>query len=200
MNKSRRLVMIGATTSAIAPQLLLSSAQAREQSCEAPTGPDIEGPFFRDAAPERSLLRTGGETQLLDLEGTVLDAITCRPVAGATVNIWHANSAGEYDLGQSLNYHGLTTTSQSGAYRFKTCRPAPYTDGGLDRPAHIHFKVRASGYMPLTTQMYFAGDSRLKNDQFVIENDGWKRVVKPVLIANQHELAKFHVILVPNTR
>jgi protocatechuate 3,4-dioxygenase beta subunit len=32
------------------------------------------------------------------------------------------------------------------------------------RPAHIHFKVTASGHTPLVTQVFFAGDPYLDND------------------------------------
>jgi Dioxygenase len=32
------------------------------------------------------------------------------------------------------------------------------------RPAHLHFKIDADGYQPLTTQLYFAGDPYLDSD------------------------------------
>ena len=32
------------------------------------------------------------------------------------------------------------------------------------RPAHLHFKIDADGYQPLTTQLYFAGNPYLASD------------------------------------
>lgn len=54
-----------------------------------------------------------------------------------------------------------------GHYVFRTLIPAPYRDGGLDRPRHIHYIITAPGHRKLVTQLYFEGDERLDRDTFV---------------------------------
>src|ERR1700722_13999536 len=62
-----------------------------------PTLPEIEGPFFKPASPLRGNLREAGIAgRPLELAGTVLTR-SCRPVAGALIELWHADDQGEYD-------------------------------------------------------------------------------------------------------
>lgn len=198
MSLARRSFMIGSVATALVSLNCRSTANPLVKSeCNHPTGGDIEGPFFRSSAPERSNLRLGHEVELLDLCGSVTDASSCAPITNARVNIWHAGEHGEYDLTNELSYHGYLNTNKDGYYKFETCVPSPYTDGGLDRPAHIHFKVSAEGYHPVTTQMYFVGDPRLKSDRFVLEYGGMDRVMMPVWVSSKLRRVAFPVRLRP---
>ncbi len=56
------------------------------------TTPDVEGPFFERGAPEAVVIAP--EEEMTDLGGAVFSGRVvdrrCRPVAGATVDVWYA--------------------------------------------------------------------------------------------------------------
>ena len=97
-----------------------------------------------------------------------------RPVRGAVVEIWQANAFGRYHhplsrrdapLDPHFQGYGLDRADDDGVYRFLTIQPPPYPASATwMRPAHIHFAVSGSGFEPLITQMYFAGDPHLERD------------------------------------
>ena len=55
-----------------------------------------EGPYFMPSSPLKRDLRGDGPGEMLALSGFVLTP-QCRPVAGALVDLWHANAGGDYD-------------------------------------------------------------------------------------------------------
>src|SRR5438309_4820860 len=62
-----------------------------------PTLPETEGPFFKVRSRQRSDLRESGiGGRRVELSGYVLTR-SCRPLAGALVDLWHADSKGDYD-------------------------------------------------------------------------------------------------------
>jgi catechol 1,2-dioxygenase len=113
-----------------------------------------------------------------------------KPVAGAVVDVWHANPLGGYsffDPSQpKYNLRRRIETDDEGRYRFRTILPAGYacppegpTQRLLDqlgrhgrRPAHIHFFVTAPGYRKLTTQINIDGDEYLHDDFAFATRDG----------------------------
>jgi catechol 1,2-dioxygenase len=140
----------------------------------------IEGPLYVAGAPEAegfARMDDGqdpdGETmwltgQVRDVDGT--------PIAGAKVEIWHANSKGGYsffDPSQSeYNLRRTIYTDAEGRYTARSIIPSGYgvpegapTDVVLkslgrhgERPAHIHYFISAPGHQHLTTQINLAGD------------------------------------------
>src|ERR1700746_2012587 len=77
-------------------QQLLSPTPACHDG-DVPTRPEIEGPFFKPASPLRSDVREPGLAgRPVELSGYVLTR-ACRPVAGALVDLWHADDQGDYD-------------------------------------------------------------------------------------------------------
>ena len=128
------------------------------------TGPDILGPFHRPGAPKRKLIATGEEPgRRLVIQGRVLHHDCKTPIAGALLDIWHADAKGRYD-NSSTNFRlrGQVTTDANGQYGFETIEPGRYPLGQTMRPAHIHFMVSYPGCHPLTTQLYFKGDPYLQ--------------------------------------
>lgn len=109
-----------------------------------PTAGDAEGPFYKPGAPVRASTGSG-----LSVRGKVLGAPDCRPLPGARIEWWQANSDGEYDDA----HRGTRTASAGGEYAFTTDVPGKYPS----RPRHIHFKISAPGFAPLTTQLYLRG-------------------------------------------
>jgi catechol 1,2-dioxygenase len=119
--------------------------------------------------------------EVLIMHGQVRDA-TGKPVPGAIVDVWHANTKGNYsyfDKSQSTyNMHRRVEADADGRYQFRSIVPAGYAvPGGSNiekllgavgrhgnRPAHIHFFVSAPGYRHLTTQINIDGDPFLHDD------------------------------------
>jgi hydroxyquinol 1,2-dioxygenase len=134
----------------------------------APHGSDLAG----DAPGERVLV----DASVTDVAGT--------PIAGAEVDVWHADAAGLYDSqkpGYTLATPSLRArfaTGADGRFHFRTLVPRSYpvpTDGPVGellaasdrhamRPAHIHFLLRAPGFETLVTHLFIAGDPYLESD------------------------------------
>lgn len=134
-----------------------------------PTEPNALGPYYRRDAPFRSAIAAPDEAgQLLEVTGKVLRADDCGPLAGAVVDVWHANEAGRYyDVGsdagtepRQFRLRGRVRTNRAGQYAFETILPGTYGS----RPKHIHYVIQHPDAAPLVTQLYFEGDPRLASD------------------------------------
>lgn len=127
--------------------------------CEA-TGSDVEGPFHLEGAPSRTTLAGQDEPgERIVVEGTIYEPDCRTPVAGASLDVWHADANGDYDDSTTeYRLRGQMQTGADGTYRLESIMPGRYPLGGSTRPAHIHFIVSKPGFTPLTTQMYFEGD------------------------------------------
>lgn len=146
----------------------------------------IEGPLYVAGAPEQQgfgRIDDGTETnaEVLFMQGQVLSEAG-QPVAGAKVEVWHANLMGTYshfDTSQSdFNLRGTIVTDAQGRYQFRSFIPVGYSvppNGSTDqllkqlgrhgsRPAHIHFFVSAPGYRKLTTQINIEDDPLIWDD------------------------------------
>jgi catechol 1,2-dioxygenase len=146
----------------------------------------VFGPFYREGGPE---LPEGGNvaegaeggTPTI-VSGRVLD-MNGNPIAGAMLDVWQADPDGLYDsqrpdIAEDLRMRGIFRTGADGRYVIRTTRPVHYqipTDGPVGkmlaatkrhpwRPAHIHFKVTANGYAPLTTHLFDNMDEYLDSD------------------------------------
>lgn len=146
----------------------------------------IEGPYYVPGSP---VLETPATLPMRDDEpGTPLlfqgrvTGVNGEPLAGASVEIWHADDLGFYsqfapDVPE-WNLRGTVIAGSEGVYQINTVQPAPYqipTDGACGqliasagwhawRPAHLHLKVSAPGYQLITTQLYFTADKHLSDD------------------------------------
>jgi protocatechuate 3,4-dioxygenase beta subunit len=139
-------------------------------TCVARPG-QTEGPYFVDEMLDRSDIREDREGVPLDLVFNVSrvdegNAAACGPLAGALVDIWHCDAAGEYsdvqdnaagdfDTRGETFLRGYQVTDENGTARFTTIFPGWYQG----RAVHIHFKIRDSpeseqGY-EFTSQLYF---------------------------------------------
>ena len=184
-------------------------AADREAGVSGGTPRTIEGPLYVAGAP-----RTKGCARLDDgtdhgepliMQGRVLD-LEGKPVPGAIVEVWHADSKGNYstfDPTQSPFNLRRTIEAEDGRYAFRSIMPSGYgcPPGGptqqlLDRlgrhgkrPAHIHFFVSAPGHRHLTTQINIAGDPLLNEDFAFATRIGLVpevgRVTDPAEIARQ---------------
>lgn len=165
---------------------VLIDEQERKAGLSGGTPRTIEGPLWIADAPlvesgEARLNQDAEQGEVLFMDGTVSDTAG-RPVAGAVVDVWHANTKGGYshfDPSQSpYNLRRRIRTDAQGRYRFRSIVPSGYgvpPDGPTNqllaavgrhgqRPAHIHFFVEAAGFRKLTTQINLAGDKYLHDD------------------------------------
>jgi protocatechuate 3,4-dioxygenase beta subunit len=168
---------LGAGGTALAALALPKALRA--EACAAPTTADRYGygPYYLAGAPERGSLATGAPGQQIAIRGLVTD---CQgPVAGVSLEAWHATAAGCYihpslpacsDHGDPENsrHWGRMLTRENGSYSFGTIKPGAYLNGSRYRPSHIHFRIRSpQGRVPetdLVTQLYFEGDPYIKGD------------------------------------
>lgn len=164
------------------------------------TPSSVEGPFH-SPAPSRELgawVAEGperGRAEPMVVHGRVTDCDGV-PIAGATVDIWQADDAGHYDTQDPQqppgNLRGLFTTDADGLYWFRSVLPSSYpvpTDGPVGglltalgrhpmRPAHVHLRVEADGYRPVTTHVFVAGDAYIGSDAAFAVKDAL--IVEPV--------------------
>lgn len=102
--------------------------------------------------------------QRLIVSGRVFNLDCSQYIPNTIVDIWHANSAGQYDnVGYKLR--GYTKTNAQGFYLFETILPGKYLNGSQFRPSHIHFKIKPPEFPLITTQLYFEGDASIANDR-----------------------------------
>lgn len=118
------------------------------------TPEQLQGPFYVAGEPSRSDVTEGRAGVPLRLRLRVRDAVTCRRIRDATVEIWHTDAAGDYSAvnGASTTFmRGQQTTDGAGRARFTTIYPGWYPG----RTTHIHVKVHVGGTVVHTGQLYF---------------------------------------------
>ncbi|QIE91221.1 catechol 1,2-dioxygenase [Pseudomonas nitroreducens] len=174
---------------------LLQDARDEQAGHTGGTPRTIEGPLYVAGAPlaqDEVRMDDGSDAGVaipMFLEGQVLD-LDGNPIAGATVDLWHANTTGMYsffDQSQSeFNLRRRIVTDAQGRYKARSivpsgygCPPSGTTQEALDllgrhgqRPAHIHFFISAPGYRHLTTQINLSGDQYLWDDFAYATRDG----------------------------
>ena len=142
----------------------------------------VLGPFYVDDPPPAELgadISGGREGERLYVDGTVR-AADGSPITGATVDTWHSDTEGYYDVqhdGETYMRARFTTDAE-GRFRFWSIVPSSYPipyDGPVGqmleaqgrhpyRPAHVHFMIGAPGYDRLVTHLFVAGDEYLASD------------------------------------
>jgi hydroxyquinol 1,2-dioxygenase len=143
----------------------------------------VLGPFYRYGAremPNGSNIAEGVAGEPTYFSGTVSspDGV---PLAGATLDIWSTDGAGQYDVQRpdgEMRARARITADARGRYAFWTVKPVSYpipTDGPVGqmlmkmgrhpyRPAHTHMIVSAPGCEAVTTHLFVKGDPYLDSD------------------------------------
>jgi hydroxyquinol 1,2-dioxygenase len=145
----------------------------------------VLGPFFVPEAPDASAgadISSGMTGDPMLVTGAVTDE-RGRALAGATVDVWHSDDDGYYDVQrwdalQDFALRARFKTDAQGCFHFWSIKPAPYPvphDGPVGamleaqgrhpwRPAHVHFMIAAPGHEQLVTHVFVAGDRYLDSD------------------------------------
>ena len=124
------------------------------------TPQEIEGPFFRLGAPNRSNLLEPGDTAEIVISGRVLNE-KGTPIPGAVVNFWSSNSHGDYDM-VGYRYTGYVVTDEAGRYEVTSIIPGYYQPRNAK---HFHVKVQAIS-RPITTQLFIEGEPGNTDDEY----------------------------------
>jgi hydroxyquinol 1,2-dioxygenase len=152
---------------------------------EGATETTVLGPFYVQAAPDKALgddISGGMEGEPLLVTGSVSSS-DGKPLAGATIDVWHSDDDGYYDVQQLEKIGDLAMRARfhaddNGRFHFWSIKPAAYPiphDGPVGqmleaqgrhpwRPAHVHFMISAPGHEQLVTHVFVAGDKYLDSD------------------------------------
>ncbi|CAO0830546.1 Dioxygenase OS=Streptomyces microflavus OX=1919 GN=G3I39_23800 PE=3 SV=1 [Streptomyces microflavus] len=102
------------------------------------TPPQMEGPYFKPNSPRRTSLVTPGTPGVpLTVSGYVFGR-ACRPISGALLDFWQADTNGSYDMAQYA-FRGHQFTGADGSFSLTTIVPGLYPG----RTRHIHVKAQA---------------------------------------------------------
>jgi protocatechuate 3,4-dioxygenase beta subunit len=151
------------------------STQAGSFRATAASGP---GPYYVADTPELgdgdlNYTRLAGER--VAVSGAVY-GLAGERLAGAKIEIWHADAAGSYHPNAAGNVRdfppsevalrGFVLTDGEGRYRFSSIYPGKYPG----RCRHFHVRISAAGYRPVSTQLIVpakAGDMETPENDFV---------------------------------
>ncbi|WP_422061738.1 hypothetical protein [Sphingopyxis sp.] len=162
------------TGSALAASIALTSGAKAAEAALRPTASGDLGPFYpidRLAEDDADLTWIKGHDKramgdVIEVSGRVLDRYG-KPVSGATLEVWQANSVGRYAHPNDIatapidpNFQGYAQirTGADGEWRIVTIKPAAYDSPIGRRTPHIHFDVHGKSHR-LISQMYFADDA-----------------------------------------
>ncbi len=143
--------------------MMMRKLTAAEKSACGLTVETTEGPFWVSGLNElkEGVLNASGLNGVpIEVAGRVLDSANGdKPIANAEVEIWHADSEGNYHPNgngspsgykpEEIALRGFVKTDAEGRYRFTSIYPGEYTG----RVRHFHFKIRSTGKTELTTQL-----------------------------------------------
>jgi protocatechuate 3,4-dioxygenase beta subunit len=146
------------------------------------------GPYLTPNSPNRSDIRENSPGVPLQFTINVFDDYFCKPIEGATVDVWHCDADGLYsgveniefdlttmlDSGRSKDMRGKSflrghqTTGPEGTVQFTTIVPGWYTG----RLGHIHLQTIIDGlaWTSHVTQLYLPQDI----EQAIYETDSYK--------------------------
>lgn len=142
-----------------------SDPQATDAHCGY-TDETTSGPYFITGTPETATLNAQNVAGTpITVSGSVYDGSTAKHIPNAQLNVWGADSKGQYAPPASgkaadfdptqLNLRGIVSTDANGKYQFSTLEPGQYGN----RRRHLHYFITAEGYIPFFTQTYWKDDT-----------------------------------------
>lgn len=177
------------STSAASPSTSAGSTSSSAVLTTASTGATYaltvgttEGPYYITNTPQLvdgNLNTTGLPGDPITIVGHVYGGTdTSRPIAGAKIEIWQADSDGAYhpasngDMSQysaaDIALRGYVLTDAAGRYQFTTVYPGYYPG----RTRHLHIRSSADGFGGVTTQIIvpaMPGDGTTPNTDMIAQ-------------------------------
>jgi protocatechuate 3,4-dioxygenase beta subunit len=112
------------------------------------TAEQEEGPFYVALADVRDDIVLGQVGVPLEIQITIINSKTCKPIKHVAVDIWHCNGSGVYSdisseqtLGQTY-LRGVQLTDKHGRVSFKSIFPGHYSG----RTTHIHARIHINSH------------------------------------------------------
>jgi hydroxyquinol 1,2-dioxygenase len=166
--------------------LVTSQNHKKPANCTEAT---VFGPFFVEGAPTYENgddISNGAPGETCYVKGQVRGT-NGEPVAGAWLDVWQSDGDGFYDVqtapdgdnaAHAHRARGRLQTDANGHFNFRSILaesyPVPH-DGPVgrmlaatgrhpQRPAHMHFMIKAPGYETLITHVFREGDKYLDSD------------------------------------
>jgi protocatechuate 3,4-dioxygenase beta subunit len=155
-----------------------AAASGRTAAARCVLAPEMtEGPYYIDEHLFRRNITEGQAGTPLELQLTVEDASSCKPIRNATVEVWHCDAQGDYSgydattgtgpaagapggggpgghatpTSTTTYLRGAQKTDRDGLAVFSTIYPGWYQG----RTTHIHLKVHVGGKEVHTGQLFF---------------------------------------------
>lgn len=144
----------------------------------------VFGPFHVENAPHYELgedIANGAKGAPCVVRGKI-SGIDGEAIPGATLEVWQSDDDGVYDVQKIGLDHaqgrGVLHTDSQGKFNFRSILAESYPiphDGPVGqmlkatnnhpwRPAHLHFRIVATGYETLVTHVFRDGDQYLDSD------------------------------------
>lgn len=184
-NESHNEVVLAAGMLGVSALVCLLNNGEKDATGAAVTTANQMGPFWRADAPATangvSIVRSPTPGPAVFVTAIVQDRAG-RPVAGASVDVWHASGEGFYENQDpqqaDMNLRGTFVTDPDGRIAFRTVKPSGYpvpVTGPVGamlraqgrhnmRPAHIHFMIQKPGFKTQFSQLYSHDDPHLDSD------------------------------------
>ncbi len=181
VGRNDEMVLLGDTM-----HLSIAIDDLTHHSHEGGTPTNVEGPFY---LPDNPMLEAPHRLCSIDeagrplvITGRVTDASSGQPIPTALLDIWQASADGFYEQQKPERgpyyLRGKLPVDSEGRFDFRTIVPASYEipkEGPVGRllaylgrhafrANHIHLKVLADDYEPLTTQIFFSDNEWLGSD------------------------------------
>ncbi len=184
------------------------------QTTERVVTPEVMmGPFYPMMKPldkDADLTSVKGQKRvasgtIIHVAGQVFDQ-KGKPVSGAKIEIWQANTYGRYShpadpntaqLDPHFQGYAVLKTDHQGRYRFKTIKPGPYPASPTwQRPPHIHFDVEGKANR-LVSQMFFPDEPLNEKDSLFLDlqSKSAKGAVTAQLLAPTKDIEKDAMLL-----
>ena len=161
----RNLLIKAGHLSVLAPALALAACGGSESadagtssasgSCSAVTPAVPQGPYYVPALNRTDI--TEGRPGIPAVYRFKVQDSSCKPIAGAVVDLWQCDKDGVYSAFSSQNTSGATwlrgffATGSDGMVSFNSIFPGWY-DGRL---THLHAKVHVGGAVRQTTNVFY---------------------------------------------
>ena len=155
----RKAIPVLASTAIIIGTLIFAWPALQNSNFACPlTESNPQGPYYLAGAPYKEKFDELPGQRLV-ITGTVLNQ-DCQIVPNAIIDTWQTDSNGNYYF-EDFTLRGKITADENGQYTIDTIFPGSYSEGGVNRPSHLHLKISEPGMASHTTQLYFEGDEHV---------------------------------------
>jgi len=148
--------------------------------------PAIAGLKTEHSGQQNILARDGTLGERIRIEGLIHDGAGAL-VKDAVVEIWQADSNGQYGSNDFSGWGRSATDFETGLFRFETIKPGsvPFRDGHPQAP-HVSFSIFARGInIHLQTRMYFPEETAANAADPVLKLVGHPDLIETLIVRKE---------------